>query len=79
MILDTLRERRLEESVTLMGFVARDELRRQAYLHDVFLAPSVTAANGDSEGGAPVTLIEMAATGLPSRIDATLRHPVCRA
>jgi len=27
--------------------------------------PSVTAANGDSEGGAPVTIIEMAAAGLP--------------
>ena len=31
----------------------------------MFLAPSVHAANGDAEGGAPVTLIEMSAAGLP--------------
>jgi colanic acid/amylovoran biosynthesis glycosyltransferase len=30
----------------------------------MFLAPSVTAADGDTEGGAPVGLIEMAASGM---------------
>jgi len=29
------------------------------------MSPSVTAPDGDSEGGAPVTLIEMIATGMP--------------
>jgi colanic acid/amylovoran biosynthesis glycosyltransferase len=32
---------------------------------DVFLAPSVTAADGDSEGGAPTILLEAQASGLP--------------
>jgi colanic acid/amylovoran biosynthesis glycosyltransferase len=40
-------------------------LLEQAYRHHVFLSPSVTASDGDSEGGAPVALIEMAATGMP--------------
>jgi colanic acid/amylovoran biosynthesis glycosyltransferase len=31
----------------------------------VFLSPSVTASTGDTEGGAPVTILEMAATGMP--------------
>lgn len=35
---------------------------RQAHL---FLAPSVVAEDGDTEGGAPVTLLEVQATGLP--------------
>jgi colanic acid/amylovoran biosynthesis glycosyltransferase len=32
---------------------------------DIVLAPSVTAQNGDSEGGAPVTVIEAQAMGIP--------------
>ena len=38
---------------------------RRPTKHDVFLAPSVTASNGDTEGGAPVAIIEMAASGMP--------------
>jgi colanic acid/amylovoran biosynthesis glycosyltransferase len=32
---------------------------------DVFVAPSVTSDSGDSEGGAPTTIIEAQAAGLP--------------
>jgi len=32
---------------------------------DIFLQPSVTASDGDSEGGAPTTLLEMQALGMP--------------
>jgi colanic acid/amylovoran biosynthesis glycosyltransferase len=32
---------------------------------DIFLQPSQTAADGDSEGGAPTTLLEAQAMGLP--------------
>jgi colanic acid/amylovoran biosynthesis glycosyltransferase len=31
----------------------------------IFLSPSVHAADGDTEGGAPVTIVEMAASGMP--------------
>ena len=54
-----------KEKVTLRGFLTRDELRNTALEHHIYLAPSVTAEDGDSEGGAPVSLIEMAAGGMP--------------
>jgi colanic acid/amylovoran biosynthesis glycosyltransferase len=38
---------------------------KQAYRNHIFISPSVTASDGDTEGGAPVTLIEMAASGIP--------------
>lgn len=52
-------------AVRLTGFLPHAELLREAYRHHVFLSPSRTAADGDSEGGAPVALIEMAASGMP--------------
>jgi colanic acid/amylovoran biosynthesis glycosyltransferase len=45
--------------------VPHDELVSAYYDHHLLLAPSVTASDGDVEGGAPVTLIEAQATGLP--------------
>jgi colanic acid/amylovoran biosynthesis glycosyltransferase len=36
----------------------------EARRHHVFLSPSVTASDGDTEGGAPVSLIEMSASGM---------------
>ena len=41
------------------------EYRAALARYHMFLAPSVHAANGDAEGGAPVSLIEMSAAGLP--------------
>jgi colanic acid/amylovoran biosynthesis glycosyltransferase len=32
---------------------------------DIFIQPSVTAADGDTEGGAPTTLLEAQALGVP--------------
>lgn len=53
------------ERVSFLGFRPHAELLSLATEHDVFMSPSVKAADGDTEGGAPVTLIELAATGLP--------------
>jgi colanic acid/amylovoran biosynthesis glycosyltransferase len=39
--------------------------RRALEGYHVFLAPSRHAADGDAEGGAPVSLIEMSASGMP--------------
>lgn len=63
-ILDTIARHRLEDCVTLLGFLAPEELMSQAYRHDIFVVPSVAASDGDTEGGAPVILTEMAATGI---------------
>lgn len=51
--------------VRLLGYQPYDRLLAEAVDHDVFMSPSVTAADGDSEGGAPIAIIEMAAIGLP--------------
>lgn len=64
-ILDTIEENDLEPHVDLVGYVSYEELIDLAYDHHVFMAPSVHASDGDNEGGAPVTIIEMAATGMP--------------
>lgn len=55
----------LGEAVTMPGYVKPDQLRQYSYDHHVFLAPSITASDGDCEGGLPVALIEMAASGMP--------------
>jgi colanic acid/amylovoran biosynthesis glycosyltransferase len=55
----------LEGRVRFLGFQTHARLLEEAYRHHVFLAPSVTARGGDAEGGAPMAIIEMAATGMP--------------
>lgn len=50
---------------TLMGFQPFNVLKHEAYRHHLFLSPSVTASDGDTEGGSPVTITEMAASGMP--------------
>jgi len=49
----------------LLGYIPARVLREESYRHHLFLSPSKKAADGDAEGGAPVTILEMAATGLP--------------
>ncbi|MDG5766529.1 glycosyltransferase [Balneolales bacterium ANBcel1] len=55
----------LAGKVAYTGFLSQHQLNRLAADHHIYLAPSVTAEDGDSEGGAPVSLIEMAASGMP--------------
>ena len=63
-IMDAIRECGLGDRVRLTGYLPHAELTLEAYRHHVFLAPSVTAQSGDTEGGAPVSIAEMAATGM---------------
>lgn len=55
----------LEERTRVLGYQAPESLAREAQEHHIFLSPSVTASTGDTEGGAPVCIIEMAASGMP--------------
>jgi len=64
-ILAAIARHRERLSVTLLGYRTHAELFAEAYEHDVFIAPSRHADDGDTEGGAPVVLLDMAATGLP--------------
>lgn len=64
-ILDIIKKYNLEPITRMLGFQPYSVLMEEAYKHHIFLSPSVTASDGDTEGGAPVTIIEMAASGMP--------------
>ena len=64
-ILTALEHSRLKKHTRLLGYQAHQAMLQEAYEHHLFLQPSITARNGDTEGGAPVTIIEMLATGMP--------------
>lgn len=55
----------LETSVRLTGMVSQEEYRTLVARADVCLQPSRTAADGDSEGGAPTVILEAQALGIP--------------
>jgi len=64
-ILDTIEQQQLGDVTRLLGYQPQTVLWEEAYKHHLFLSPSVTAGDGDAEGGAPVALIDMAASGMP--------------
>ncbi|MFC1856759.1 glycosyltransferase [Thermodesulfobacteriota bacterium] len=49
----------------LLGFLSHQSMIEEMDAADIFIHPSVTAANGDSEGGAPTTILEAQACGMP--------------
>jgi colanic acid/amylovoran biosynthesis glycosyltransferase len=55
----------LHESVTLLGYKPYPVFLDELYRHHIFLSPSVHASDGDVEGGAPVSIIEASASGMP--------------
>jgi len=50
--------------VDFRGYQPHSELMAAYRTHDLFLSPSQTASDGDTEGGAPVSIVEAAAMGL---------------
>ena len=64
-ILQAIEQGGLKGKISLLGYQPHARLFEEAYKNHIFLSPSVTAESGDTEGGAPVTIIEMAATGMP--------------
>jgi colanic acid/amylovoran biosynthesis glycosyltransferase len=63
-ILAIIERYNLQDKVRMLGYQTYNNFLREAYQHHIFLSPSVTASDGDTEGGAPVTIIEMAASGM---------------
>lgn len=55
----------ISSSVTLLGYQPHDVFLDEATRAHIFMLPSITAQNGDTEGGAPVAILEAQATGLP--------------
>jgi colanic acid/amylovoran biosynthesis glycosyltransferase len=64
-ILATIEKYCLQTKVRMLGYQPHSSLLEEVLKHHLFISPSVTADDGDTEGGAPVTLIEAAATGMP--------------
>jgi colanic acid/amylovoran biosynthesis glycosyltransferase len=55
----------LRSKTRFLGYQPYGRIIEEFYRHDVFVSPSVTSSDGDTEGGAPVTIIEAAASGMP--------------
>ena len=53
------------DRVEMLGYCDRRGFLEQLYRNHIFLSPSITARDGDSEGGAPVAIIEASASGMP--------------
>ncbi len=63
-ILGAIARHGLGARTRLLGYQPYRVVMEEARRHHVFLSPSVTGSDGDTEGGAPVSLIEMSAMGL---------------
>src|SRR5206468_10582768 len=59
------RELGIGDEVVFLGAQPHARFREELLRAHLFLSPSVTAADGDTEGGAPVGIIEASATGMP--------------
>ena len=64
-LLNAIKRNCMDDKITLLGFKPHDVLVKEFYNHHIFLSPSVQTKSGDNEGGAPVTLIEAGASGMP--------------
>jgi len=63
-ILDVIDRHNLTDAVRMMGYQPHSRMLAEARQHHIFLSPSITARDGDTEGGAPVSLIDMSASGM---------------
>jgi colanic acid/amylovoran biosynthesis glycosyltransferase len=64
-IIDAIERGSLMDRVLCHGMIPYRTFIELAYHCHIFVSPSIQAADGDTEGGAPVTIIEMAASGMP--------------
>lgn len=63
-IIRTISKYEMGDRVTMLGFQPHARMLAEAETCHVFLSPSIVSSDGDSEGGAPVSIIEMAAAGM---------------
>lgn len=60
-----VKEKGLEESAAFLGFLDYEAYLAELEQADFFCAPSKTSSKGETEGGAPTTILEAEASGLP--------------
>jgi len=64
-ILETIDKFDLNQNTIFLGYQPYDVFLKEAQQTHIFLAPSIHSKDGDSEGGVPVSIIEMSASGMP--------------
>ncbi|MBI2470163.1 MAG: glycosyltransferase [Planctomycetes bacterium] len=64
-IISFIKENHLSSYVHLLGYQPHRVFVEELKKAHIYIQPSVTAQNGDSEGGAPTTLLEAQAAGVP--------------
>lgn len=62
---EQIEQHHMQDYVHLLGFLDHQQYLAEMEQADIFLHPSVTAADGDTEGGAPTTILEAQALGIP--------------
>ena len=60
-----VQEKGLEDKVRFLGFLDYQSYLKEFERADLFIAPSKTSIKGETEGGAPTTILEAQASGLP--------------
>jgi len=58
-------ELKLTSAVKMLGYLPYTTFHQEVLGCHIFLSPSVTAKDGDTEGGAPVAITEAQCTGMP--------------
>jgi colanic acid/amylovoran biosynthesis glycosyltransferase len=64
-LIGLVEELELENVVKLLGYVPYEQTKKEMDNAHILVQPSVTATNGETEGGAPTVLIEAQACGMP--------------
>jgi len=64
-VLDMIKKYNLRDYVDMLGYQPYPVFLKELYKHHIFLHPSIHASTGDTEGGAPVSIIEASASGMP--------------
>lgn len=65
LIVARIEELGLGQHVRLVASIPYSQYLEELYRHHILLVPSVTAQDGDTEGGAPTILLEAQASGMP--------------
>ncbi len=60
-----VKDLKLQNFVKMLGFLSYNEYLDKMSKADIFLHPSILDSLGDSEGGAPTTILEAQALGMP--------------